>query len=105
MTLSRWITEQFPERGIPKLTKSKAAAKADVDALVAATPSYFDDVFAKCSSASTDDELRPVVEAIQTRDAAPATALLKALTKATGTCKTDLLKLSEAERRHDGSPC
>ena len=91
----RWITEQFPERGIPKLTKSKAAAKADVDALVAATPSYFDDVFAKCSSASTDDELRPVVEAIQTRDAAPATALLKALTKATGTCKTDLLKLAK----------
>jgi predicted P-loop ATPase len=90
-----WITEHFPEHQIPKLTKGRAAAKAEVDALIAATPSYFDDMIETCSATSTDEELRQVVEAVQTRDVAPAAMLIKALTKKTGISKTDLLKLTK----------
>jgi len=92
-----WIAEQFPERNIPKPGKTKAAAKAEVDALIAATPSYLDDSIETSTPDSTNDVLRPIVEAIQTRDLAPQAALIKKLSDKTGISKTALFKLTKAD--------
>jgi predicted P-loop ATPase len=90
-----WIAEQFPEHNIPKPKKGRAASKAEVDAQLADNPNYLGDMIEKCSSASTNDELRQVIQAIQTRDVAPAAAFIKALAKKTGNSRAELLKLAK----------
>ena len=88
-----WVAENFPSHNIPKLRKSKTALKVEVDAGIAESGMGVEDLVDGCGAGTTDDDLRPVVEAVQTRDAAPAAALLKALAKKTGIGKRKLLAL------------
>jgi predicted P-loop ATPase len=92
-----WIAERFPRYGIPQLKKSKAALKADVDARIAECPTYLEGLVGDCSLISTNEELRHVVEMVQTRDAAPKAMLLKALASNTRVSKRDLVALTKSE--------
>lgn len=92
-----WLADAFPTACVQKLRKGKAAFKTEVDAHVAENPTHLEDLIGKCSSTSTDDDLRDLVTAINTRDAAPASALLKSLAKKTGIKKSTLVALTNGD--------